>query len=179
MGQSSPILLKRTVIKIAKPVKCPVCGKSNDKSNTIKINNRYYCISCGEERQKEMDKNSNGWNGLYEYMKELYGNVDGKMFSLIAKYRKKPYNYTNEGMRLTLYYYHELLENPINEEAIGLIPYYYEKAKQEYIINMDIHKHNSSIKVKTNINRIKVKPTKNIIKYNKKIDLNSLGVDES
>ncbi len=44
---------------------------------------------------------------------------------------------------------------------------------------MDIHNHNSSIKIKTNINRIKVKPTKNIIKYNKKIDLNSLGVDES
>lgn len=158
-----------------KQVKCPMCNKLNDKEDTVKLNNRYYCPDCAEERKKEIQINSDGWDGLYEYLKELYGKVDGKMISLIAKYRKEPYNYTNEGMRLTLYYYHVLLDNPITDETTGLIPYYYEKAKQEYIINRDISNFNSEHPFQEKIVKIKVTPMKRQHnKYRKTIDLAEL-----
>ncbi len=163
----------------ATTVKCPECGAENEKENAIKYKTRYYCPQCLEKKKVREDKNTSGWDELYEYMKDLYGNVSIKMITQIAKYRKEPYDFTNKGMELTLYYYHELLENPINEEAIGLIPYYYEKAKNEYVDNMAIHEYNSSVKLKQNVKRIKVNPTKNTMDYKSKlIDLDRLGVRE-
>jgi len=161
-----------------KKVKCPTCGTMNDKDNTVKISGRYYCIECGEERNKEKSRNTDGWDNLYSYMKELYGQVDGKMISLVAKYRKEPYNYTNEGMRLTLYYYHILLDNSTNTEATGLIPYYYQKAKLEYIDNIEVREFNSQCQPTQKINRIKVCPIKNKNKYSIGIDLSHLGGTE-
>ena len=35
-----------------KKVKCPVCGKMNDKENTVIKNKRYYCPACLEQQQK-------------------------------------------------------------------------------------------------------------------------------
>ena len=162
-------------------VKCAECEKMIEKEEAEKYKNRYYCIDkCIELKKERESKNTDGWNELYEYMKKLYGEVNTKMIVLVSKYRKDPYNYTNKGMELTLYYYHELLENPVNKDSIGMIPYFYDKAKEEYIINRDIHEHNSSIEYTPNIKKIKIAPAKNILTREKNIiDLNSLGVNEN
>lgn len=162
-------------------VKCAECEKMIEKEEGEKYKNRYYCLDkCIDIKKERESKNTDGWDDLFQYMKKLYGEVDTKMITLVAKYRKEPYNYTNKGMELTLYYYHELLENATDKEAVGIIPYYYDRAKEEYIINMDIHEHNSSIEFMPHIKKLKINPTKNI-KQNQKniIDLNTLGVSEN
>lgn len=125
-------------------VKCPKCKKENEKSETMQIGTRYYCLECGEQRQEEIDKHNDGWDELFEYICKLYGikKPTPMMFKQIKDFRVEPYEFTNKGMYLTLKYYHELLGNSVLEgSGIGIIPYYYEKAKKHYIEVKNIKKH--------------------------------------
>lgn len=159
---------------MARKVKCPECKKLNDKENTIKHKNRYYCPSCLEKKKERVKKNTDGWIELYEYIYDLTGKPPtGKMYKQLSEYRKDPYNFTNDGIRLTLYYFHELLGNPIKDDTLGIVPYVYEKAKQEYIKNMEIHKYNSSVDFQEKIKYVKINPT-SINPINKIINFDEL-----
>lgn len=144
-------------------VKCPTCNTMNNKEDTIKINNRYYCISCGEERQKEIEKNTDGWDQLFEYICELY-NIEkptGMMFKQIKDFRDEPYNYTNTGMYLSLKYYYETLGNEVKEDTgLGIIPYYYEKAKKQFIDIHNIKKYMNEFEESEEEKTIKIFPPK-------------------
>lgn len=115
-------------------VKCPECGKSNNKEDTIEINKRYYCIKCGKDKQKS----SNDYKNLIEYICSLY-NIDSLppiIYTQIKQYKENPdYKFTYKGIELTLKYYYEVLKNIPSEDKItlGIVPYYYEKAKNNYI----------------------------------------------
>jgi len=167
---------------LAKQVKCPECNTMNDKENTILYNKRYYCknADCLEKKKIRVALNSDGWDSLYEYMEEIFGEVDGAMISLVAKYRKEPYNYKNSGMELTLRYFYDLLGNTKQKESsgVGIIPYYYHRARDEYIEDKDISEYNSSIEFSPVIKKIKVIPTKTSAKdryKSKLIDMSRLG----
>ena len=55
------------------------------------------------------------------------------MFKQLKQYRSEPYNYTDGGMYATLIYYYETLGNKVLEgTGLGIIPYYYDKARQHY-----------------------------------------------
>jgi hypothetical protein len=140
----------------------------NDKENAILYNKRYYCknTDCLEKKKEKTAQNTDGWESLYNYMIELFGEVDGGMISLIAKYRKEPYNYKNSGMELTLRYFYDLLGNSKQEDStgVGIIPYYYHRARDEYIENVDISEYNSSVEFLHIVKRIKVIPTKTSVK---------------
>jgi hypothetical protein len=44
-----------------------------------------------------------------------------------------------KGIELALRYFHEILDNPVNfEGGIGIVPYIYEAAKQDYIKRLKI-----------------------------------------
>ena len=122
---------------MATKVKCPMCGKLNDKQDTIKISNRYYCKECAELKQ---DKQNTDWDLLFQYICSIY-NIDkptGMMFKQLGDYRRD-YGYTDYGMYCTLKYYYETLENEVLEgSGLGIIPYYYEKTKQYYKAKADI-----------------------------------------
>ena len=167
---------------MAKQLKCPECGTLNDKENTIFYNKRYYCkdTDCLEKKKAKVAQNSDGWDSLYEYMGDLFGEVDGGMISLIAKYRKEPYNYKNSGMELTLRYFYDTLGNLIQRDSsgVGIIPYYYRRARDEYIENIGICEYNSSIEFSPIVKKIKIKPMKTSAKErykNKLIDMSRLG----
>lgn len=121
---------------MARKVKCPSCSKMNEKEDTMKYNNRYYCKQCYEELKAEKDSNKEDWNLLFEYICKLYNikKPTGLMFKQLGDYRKEPYNFTNGGMYATLVYYYDTLGNTVLEgTGLGIIPYYYDKAKKHYI----------------------------------------------
>ena len=115
----------------SKQVKCPICSKMNDKEDTIKIGNRYYCKECAEHK----DEYKSDWDLLFEYICKLYNisKPTGMMFRQLKEFRSEPYCFTDGGMYATLRYYHEILgNNVLDGSGIGIIPYYYDKTRQYY-----------------------------------------------
>lgn len=160
---------------MARKVKCPICEEMNDKEDAIKISNRYYCKKCGEQRQVEINKNRNGWDELYEYVRALYNvkQLTGMMFKQLKEFRDEPYNYTNTGMLLTLKYFYETLENEVKEyTGLGIIPYFYERAKKHSIEIIKIHNHEVDFKYSEKQKTVEVKKQKS-----KKIDRKMLSFD--
>lgn len=113
-------------------VKCPACGTMNVKSEAVEHNKRYYCPACFEAKNKPKPKND--WDYLYETIVKYYGNVTPVMFKQLKDYRELPqYRFTDIGMKLTLIYCHEILAKPVTDKhQLGVIPYYYDKAKAHY-----------------------------------------------
>lgn len=134
---------KEKKVKKKGQVKCPTCGNYNDKENTKTINKRYYCLSCAQEKEKRLDVTKKGWDELFECICEIYKikTLTGMMFTQIRKFRDE-YNYTNTGIQLTLEYYYKTLGNELKEDvALGIVPYYYERAKNHYIDKLNIRKY--------------------------------------
>lgn len=143
-------------------LKCPVCGTMSEKENTKEHKKRYYCPECLDKKLEEAKKNSDGWEELYEYIYDLYGQKPtGRMFKQLGEYRKPPYNYTNTGILLTLKYFYEIMGNKVLEgTGIGIVAYVYEEAKQNYIKTMNINKQNLEIEYNDDKKYIQVKSTK-------------------
>lgn len=118
-----------------KGCKCPLCGKVNQKEDTIKIGARYYCVDCGEQVKAEKEEKKDAWSKLFDYICKI-NNIDkptGMMFKQLKDFRNEPYNYTDEGMLATLQYYYDVLESAVKEGVgLGIIPYYYERTKSYY-----------------------------------------------
>ncbi len=121
-----------------KGVKCPTCGAINQKENTVKLGNRYYCPECAEARNNQ---ELSDWDVLFQYICWLYQipTLTGQMFKQLKDFRDN-WGYTDLGMYHTLRYYHEILEKPVKEDAgIGIIPYYYDRAKAHMIHRYEIN----------------------------------------
>lgn len=150
----------------------------NEKEEAEQHGNRYYCPRCLKEKKEESKQNSDGWDELYEYLCELYGGKPtGRMFKQLGEFRKPPYNYINTGMLLTLKYFHETLGNPVIEgTGVGIIPYVYEEAKNNYIKQQEINNANSEREYNETKTYIKINPIKN---HNHKsiIDFEALEVE--
>ena len=79
---------------------------------------------------------------------------------------------------LTLKYFYETLGNPVIEgTGVGIIPYVYEEAKNNYIRQKDINEANQERQYNGTKKYIKINPIKN---HNEKpiIDFNALEVDD-
>ena len=163
---------------MAKKYKCPVCEKMNDAEEAEKHKSRHYCPDCLKNKLEEAKNNSDGWEELYNYLCELYGGKPtGRMFKQLGEFRKPPYNYLNTGMLLTLKYFHETLGNPVIEgTGVGIIPYVYEEAKNNYIRQKEINEINSEREYNETKKYIKISPIKN---HNQKstIDFNVLEAE--
>ncbi len=149
----------------------------NDKENTKQIGTRYYCSSCAEEKEKSLERNKDGWDELFEYICKLYNTKQptGMMFKQLAEFRKEPYNYTNTGMYLTLKYFHETLENKVLEDSgIGIIPYFYEKAKQNYIEMLDIEDYMDEFEYREETKIIKINPSQERTRKNKLLSFDNI-----
>lgn len=145
---------------MARKVKCPVCKKMNDKEVTIEISAKYYCEECAEIKEKELLKNKDGWDELYDYICNLYNieTLTGLMFKQIKDFRNI-HNYTNKGILLTLQYYYETLENELLEDTgLGIVIYYYEQAKKHYISKMEIKKYMKNFELNETVTTVAVNP---------------------
>jgi len=146
--------------KKQKQLKCYMCKELFNKEELTIKNSKKYCSKCLIVKEEESDKYKNDWDLLFQYICKLY-NIKvptGMMFQQLKNYRNE-YEYTNIGMYYTLLYYYDVLENKvIDETGLGIIPYYYDKAKNHYnkIFNLedkvDEYTNNEQIiKIKTKI----------------------------
>ena len=129
-----------------KKVKCPVCGKMNNKEDTAIKNKRYYCPACLEQQQKEAD----AYKDLIEYVCGLF-NIAAPSFLMTAQIKrfKEELGYTYGGMKATLKYFFEIEEGHSVEdsEGLGIIPYMYQKTAEFYAEKKE---------VKSNINKLEL-----------------------
>jgi len=122
-------------------VKCPYCEEQLYRRNAIKhTNNRYYHEECYEEVTRE----SREYKELIDTICRIW-NIKAptmQMVSQLKRYREDPdLQCTNKGMQLTLEYYYDLLGNkPEADHGVGIIPWNYDKAKEQYIRQREIYK---------------------------------------
>lgn len=146
--------------KKQKKLKCVMCEELFPKEETIVKSNKRYCEKCLQTKEEESLKYKTDWDLLFEYICKIY-NIDkptGMMFQQMKNYRTE-YNYTNIGMYYTLKFYYDVLENNLlDDTGLGIIPYYYDKAKNHYNkaynledIAEDFKFEEKSIKIKTKI----------------------------
>jgi hypothetical protein len=127
-------------IKKSKKSKCSMCENLFEKEVLTLKSNKKYCPACLIIREQEIQSNKSEWNLLFDYICELYklDKPNGMMFQQMKNYRQE-YDYTNIGMYYTLLYYYKVLENEVVDgTGLGIIPYFYEKAKYHYSKVFDI-----------------------------------------
>lgn len=88
------------------------------------------------KKATEYFSNDTGLRDLLEYINELFGikgnEVDPLVYNLITKYHNQM-GCTFQGMKATLDYYYNILENNLPEKPnVWCIPYYYSAAKEFY-----------------------------------------------
>lgn len=158
-----------------KTPKCKWCGEWVDKSlnDYSKTNVGYYHNQCYEQ----FELNKQHMSELNSYISKIY-NVEfptGWMLKQIKEYKDNR-KYTYKGMELTLRFICEV-ENKYLREAsdsgLGLIPYYYEKAKQYYINLYSVTKSAESVEIENKAEIVYLKPPDNK-KKNKLINIESL-----
>lgn len=143
---------------MAKPVmvKCLNCKKEIEKETAFKVGTRtYYCNEdCYNEKLNKNkpapkeEKPKTDWSQLMDYLNELYnGNCNFPLVCAQVKKMKNEYKFeghpfTDKGIELTLRYYYDILGNSVleNYDGIGIVPYYYEKACNNYVETMRISK---------------------------------------
>lgn len=115
---------------MARQVKCPICGKMNNKEDAVESNKRYYCHKCLEDKQIEAEK----YKALIADICNIF-EIEAPTVLMTAqiKQMKEKYGYTYNGMRLALNYFF-VLEKHSTEEAngIGIIPYIYQEMSDFY-----------------------------------------------
>ena len=161
--------------KKGKTPKCKHCLQWVDKSlnEFIKNSKGYYHNECHEIVSLEAQR----YKDLIEYIVNLYKveSPTGWMTRQIKEYKEKK-NYTYIGMQYTLMFMYEvenvhLLE--AKDSGLGLIPYYYEKAKHYYSNLQSVKDSIKDVKIDSTPQIIYVKP-KEINNRKKKINIEDL-----
>lgn len=100
---------------MARPVNCSSCGKKIINSLSYTHNGKAFCYECFKKMQSSLLAAEDEQKGLYTYIKTLFNihEIPQETVSSISREvaNGKKYN----GIRLTLHYYYEVLENPCNE----------------------------------------------------------------
>lgn len=135
---------------MAKKATCPKCTKEVQGNENFKIyKNKKYHIHCYKELVNELynktTTQSDSKQELYDYICKLFNleELTPMIKAQIDKYYTE-YEYTYDGMKYTLKYFYETLENDKSKsKGIGIIPYMYIEAKEfylqkDYLSNCDI-----------------------------------------
>lgn len=160
--------------KPQKKLKCFICKELFPLNELTVKSQKKYCPICLGIKEEESAKNKTDWDLLFEYICKLYTIIKptGMMFVQMKNYRND-YDYTNIGMYYTLKYYYEVLDNTVLEDTgLGIIPYFYDKAKKHYnkMYNLqdiieDFESDEKSVQIKTKITD-KIANTKNPLPLN-------------
>lgn len=149
---------------------CINCNKEIE-GQIFKKGKKTYCEDC----IYEIDPEWGDWCILFEYIKKLY-NVKTPSLQVITQLQK--YHKDNKlsfyGMYYTLKYVYELGDLELDKEkGVGIIPYYYEKAKdfleKKYSVEDNIDEYDFEPIVKI----INTQVNYNCVKTNKDISLES------
>lgn len=140
--------------------KCCICKKEAPKESRITIGGKNYCISCGQNKQKESE----------EY-KRLVGMIcyyyripapSGYMVKQLKNF-KEVNNYTYSGMEYTLWYCREILNKEFDiKYGLAIIGYEYHNAEQYFLQQCNIENSIKNYEEKVKIIKVKhFKKTKN------------------
>ena len=132
--------------------KCPICGNDiKPREDVVPFKNRVAHKRCLKGIVKASEKSETKLKveedkpivlslptteaeykdkkALLEYIETLTSKkATAKVYRLIEDYAKK-YNFTFKGMLQGLQYYFEVLEQPIESDCVGILPYIYEEAQ--------------------------------------------------
>lgn len=167
-------MTKKPQKKDTRPVKCPYCEDKLPRGEAIRhTNGRYYHEECYEEWRGQADDRTQ----LIDYICELY-NVKaptGMMLMQIKRFQDE-FDYKYKGMELSLRYFHELLENPVREgDGLGIIPYIYDDAKDNYVTKLSVENSIEDFDFNTKTKTINISsPISKHRKRTTKIDIESL-----
>ena len=132
-------------------VKCRFCKAQIDKETAIAVSegkrNKYYCNEECEtndenknkrkkiQKQTTIEKEASHWKQLMDYITNLYGNkINYPFLCTQIKNMKNEFNMKDSGILLTLQYMYEVRELTFDDDkGLGLVPYYYQDAKEFYI----------------------------------------------
>ena len=109
---------------------CNVCRQSFKMEEMIQVNSsRYMCKVCYEEKGKE----SKDYKLLIEYICQIFrlDKPTGLILNQIKKYHNLGYTYG--GIAYTLDYYLNVEKKKLDKVTIGIVPYYYEQARQHSV----------------------------------------------
>ena len=111
-------------------VKCPYCEEKLEKDESQEHKKRYYHPKCFGTWQRE----GQDYNELISYVGELY-RVDFPSIMIRKQIKDlKDEGYKYKGMELALRYFFETLDNRVQENTgVGIIPYVYEEAKNNFL----------------------------------------------
>lgn len=141
---------------------------SNKKRGTAELKE-----SLSEEEYQEKQRYIN-------YLKQLLNveKLNAKIYAVTEDYIKR-YKFSYEGMYKTLVYLNEIIEKELTGDIIGIIPYYYNEAKQYCVAVDKIEKLNENIDISRMYHEkiIRIKPPKRKIKQ---LDITTIkeGEDE-
>lgn len=147
---------------ISQKVYCAVCKQTLDPEDAAQVAPNVYCCqihvhewTCRqrdkEEKRKRKEKEERDYQLLVETIC-FYYNVD-ELTSLMKrqiKDFKRDYQYTYSGIRGTIDYCFRLVEPPLVpmvNAGLGIVPYYYEKAKEFYCRRREIRRQMQSLEV--------------------------------
>ena len=117
---------------------CKICGNKDYKSNMIKYKSKNMCKKCYAIEKKLSEEKED----LCNTIKELY-NLPYVMpghLKQIKQFREE-YKFTYAGMKLTLLYCKNVLNLEFStSRGLGIIPYQYEAAKNDFIRKRELTK---------------------------------------
>lgn len=101
-------------------------ASKSKKTNSKKRTTAELKGSLSEEEYKEKQRYAN-------YLKQLLNEekLSAKIYAVTDDYIRK-YKFSYEGMYKTLVYLNEIIEKELTGDIVGIIPYYYNEAKQYY-----------------------------------------------
>lgn len=124
---------------MASKKKCPICGLSGEESEMKQIGKRWYHIGECENEKRKQEKEGEDYKTLVQYLCNLCNvkEPNAVWLSTIKRYREDSH-YTSKGIMLTVKHYYEFLRHPIKNETnlLGIVPYYYEEAKENFIASL-------------------------------------------
>lgn len=156
-------------------VKCPICNKMNEREDVVnyKKGNRYYCKECYQKMLNGVNLEKTDYNLLYDYILDLYGKKPtNQMFKQIQRYVKQGMTYY--GIEMSLKYFHEYMENPVDPDAgIGIVDWIYDEAN-EYFNNLsDIMEYNDKIDISDEVKTVRPNSDRTRILMRRKIITNN------
>ena len=152
---------------MARLVKCPYCENQLSKDEAYEYKKKYYHVKCFETWQNEKEDRKN----LIDYICKIY-RLDAPTGMILKQIKdfQENYKYRLKGMELALRYFHDTLGNrPLEGQGIGIIPFIYEDAKNDYMKQMKIAESLQNLDKKEEIT-VYIDPNKNK-RRSKKIDI--------
>lgn len=146
--------------KKQRQLKCSSCGNSFDREEITLRSGKNYCKECLVKHIEQVKENRKDSDKLFDYICEIFNikQPTGFIFKQMKDFRGEGYNYTDIGMYYTLKYFCEVLEgNFFDGTGIGIIPYYYEKAKAHYKKVFDLEDTIEDFENKEQLIKIKTK----------------------